>query len=215
MDLAELMSHAPLWRAADAPRTAVHAVASGHTALDARLPGGGWPCGALTEILSAREGIGALRLVLPALASIGRAGRWVVFVAPPYRPYAPALAAAGVDLQRLLLVCESDRRRALWALEQALRCGAAGAVLGWPDEISMPALRRLQLAAEAGDALGFLFRPAAREAAASPAALRLVLQAGAGGVTARIAKCRMGRACAPFLLVPMPSVVVAGADGQG
>ena len=57
------------------------------------MPGGGWPTGARTEILSGRAGIGELQLVLPALAALSWAGKRVVWLAPPHLPYAPALAA--------------------------------------------------------------------------------------------------------------------------
>ena len=95
--LSRLLSHPALWRGDDcAPEPA--SVASGFPALDAVLPGGGWPRGALTEILLEREGIGEIRLTLPALARLQAEGHSVVWVAPPYRPYAPALLAAGLDL---------------------------------------------------------------------------------------------------------------------
>src|SRR5438270_2634675 len=99
--LAAVLAHPAIWRGNDcAPEPA--ALASGFAALDAALPGGGWPQGALTEVLLAREGIGEVRLTLPALARVQAQGRRVVWVAPPHRPYAPALAAAGLDLSRLI-----------------------------------------------------------------------------------------------------------------
>ena len=85
-------------------------VPSGYAALDAALPGRGWPQGALTELLLEREGIGEIRLTLPALARVQAAGRDVVWIAPPHRPYAPALAAAGLDLARLVIVLRARRR---------------------------------------------------------------------------------------------------------
>src|SRR6185437_16985152 len=98
--LARLLSHPAIWRGGDcAPEPA--SVATGFPALDAVLPGGGWPRGALTELLLEREGIGELRLTLPALARLQAEGRSIVWVTPPYRPYAPALAAAGLDPARL------------------------------------------------------------------------------------------------------------------
>src|SRR6478609_5334988 len=90
--LAGVLSHPAIWRGADcAPEPA--ALPTGHGALDRALPGGGWPQGGLTEMLLAQEGIGELRLMLPALARLTHEGRAVVWIAPPHRPYAPALAA--------------------------------------------------------------------------------------------------------------------------
>jgi len=125
--LAALLAHPAIWHGDDcAPEPAT--LPSGFAALDAALPGHGWPQGALTEVLLEREGIGELRLALPALARVQAQGRDVVWIAPPHRPYAPALAAAGLDLARFYVVRCRDAQDALWAYEQALRapeCGAA------------------------------------------------------------------------------------------
>jgi len=142
---------------------ALRTVPTGHGALDACLPGGGWPLGALTELLPARAGIGELSLLAPALARLARAPRWIVWVAPPWLPYAPALAAAGIDPGRILLVHPRDGAGRLWATARALASGTASAVLAWlPAALRLAELRRLQLAAERGGAWGVLFRPPER-----------------------------------------------------
>jgi hypothetical protein len=78
----------------------------------------------------------------------------------------------------------------LWAVEQALRSGSCGAVLVWPQRIAPRQLRRLQLAAEAGQALGIVFRPLEAQHQHSPAALRILLSAAANGLQLDILKCR-------------------------
>ena len=189
MSLETLLHRADVWRGGAAPASATGlgtALPSGFDALDAQLPGGGLPRRALTEILLPREGIGELRFLLPLLARLAREQRWLAFIAPPHIPYAPALARAGVDLARVLLVHARAQNDALWATEQALRAGACGAVLAWPDRADFKALRRLQLAAETGDSLGILFRPAQAAHEATPAALRLRLEP-VPGATARLA----------------------------
>src|SRR5919197_5979013 len=95
--LEELIARQALWRGA-ALATAVATVPSSFAALDVELPGGGWPRQGLTELLTDEQGIGELGLVLPTLARLTRAGKRVVWVGPPHEPYAPALAAAGMDL---------------------------------------------------------------------------------------------------------------------
>jgi protein ImuA len=60
---------------APAGRTQQAVLASGHAALDAQLPGGGWPVGALTELLLPHPGVGELRLLAPALAALQRQQR--------------------------------------------------------------------------------------------------------------------------------------------
>ena len=155
--LAAVLSNPAIWRGGDcAPEPA--ALPSGFPALDAMLPGRGWPGSALTEIVLEREGIGELRLTLPALARLQAQGRDVAWIAPPHVPYAPALIAAGLDLARLLIVrCRSPADQ-LWAYEQALRapeCGAAFAWLGSHDDRPM---RRLAVAAREGRTWGVLWR---------------------------------------------------------
>ena len=170
-----------LWRARDfasagaAGRTAA-GIRTGFAALDAVFFGGGWPRAGLTELLCPMPGIGELGLILPALATLSKdEARWIAWIEPPFVPYAPALAAAGVDLAKVLLIAPGTRAETLWALEQALIAGACGAVLGWPSRIDMVATRRLLLAARQGGAWGCLFRPiaAAREASAAELRLRL------------------------------------------
>lgn len=164
---------------------------TGFAALDALLPGGGWPAGAVTEILLPGEGIGEMRLLLPALAGPGD-GRRIAWIDPPYLPYAPALSARGLRLSRVLLVYAGTNRDRLWAAELALRSGACGAVLAWPGECDDRSLRRLTLAAEKGGALGLLFRPDRTAARPSPAALRLLLAPSPRGVAVEVLKGRAG-----------------------
>jgi hypothetical protein len=170
------------------------ALRSGHESLDALLPGGGWPLGSLTELLCDQSGIGELELLLPALQTLARRGRCLVWIAPPYVPYAPALVQRGLPLERLLWIRTERPQAALWAAEQALRCPAVGAVLGWSAHIVDRSLRRLQLAAETGNTLSVLHRPAAAAHEPSPAALRLQLQPLAGDLGVEIKKARGGRA---------------------
>lgn len=200
--LESLLRHPGLWRGDRPELPARPGVATGQGALDALLPGGGWPRGALVELMLEEEGVGELSLVLPALASLSREERWIALVAPPHIPYAPALAAAGVDLSRLLLVRARDTADSLWAMEEALRSGACSAVLAWPAALSERAQRRLQLAAEAGDSLAMWFIPARQAATASFAALRLRLAPAHTGLEVRIVKRRGGGDAPPLVLDP-------------
>ncbi len=198
MSLEDLLQRADLWRGGAAP--AVAGLPTGFAALDALLPGAGWPIGALAEILTDRSGIGELQLLVPALVRLTREDRWVAFIAPPYIPYAPALTRAGVNLAHVLVVHPRESRDALWAAEQALRAGTCGAVLAWPAQADMRRLRRLQLAAESGNALGVLFRPGSVAGESSPAALRLRLESAPRGLAVHILKRRGGWQTGPVIL---------------
>jgi hypothetical protein len=164
------------------------------------LPGRGWPEGALTEIVLAREGIGELRLALPALARLQADGRDAVWIMPPYVPYAPALAVAGLDLARLVIVRCKTAADQMWAYEQALRapeCGAAFAWLGPRDERM---LRRLAVAAREGRTWGVLWRRPGQHAVAAAAALRLALAPQDGKLAVRVLKRRGGEVARPVLI---------------
>lgn len=183
--LSDLLQQQPIWRGGHSAKPA-HAVATGHAPLD-RLLGGGWPQGALTELLSKHSGIGEMRILLPALANISR-NRWVVLVNPPYVPYAPALANHGLNLKQLLVVRPGAQDR-LWAAEQCLRSAACGAVLSWFDDLDFRRSRRLQLAAEAGQSCGFVFRQ--RDSSeATAAALRLSLNGSNSALQLAVLKKR-------------------------
>jgi hypothetical protein len=188
-ELARLLRGNPaLWRGGEV-RDIRKGLGTGFEALDAALPGGGWPAHALVEIISPQQGIGELRLLLPVMARLGRSGRRIVWIAPPHIPYAPALEQAGIRLEHLSVLNpgESDLP---WAMETVLRAGACGMALAWPARLDVRKLRRLQLAAEAGRCLGVIFRRA--DPGVTAAALRLRLQDEAGALRIQILKARGG-----------------------
>lgn len=168
--------HADVWHAHALAAAPLQVRASGHAALDAELPGGGWPVGALIEVLQAPGVHQEWRLLLPALATGGEAS--VVLVGAPHVPMAASLAAQGLAPGRLLWVAAQDGSPRLWAAEQALRCSDVDAVLLWLTAATggrSDALRRLHMAATEFGKLLFVMRPSQAQTEASPAALRLLL----------------------------------------
>ena len=164
---------AAVWRADELARSPGRVLATGHTMLDLQLPGGGWPMGAMVEILQAQSGQNEWRLLLPALRN-SPAGP-VVLVGPPHVPFGPGLAAQGLDLQRLLWVTSAEPAARMWACEQALRCAPVAAVLAWLPQVRADQLRRLQLAAAQYSKLLFVMRSVQAQGESSPAVLRLLL----------------------------------------
>lgn len=185
-----------LWRGHE--QAQIRAEPTGFAGLDRVLPGGGWPLGAVSEVLHARTGVGELSLALPLLARFTQVGRKVALVMPPYLPYAPRFAAAGVQLEHLVVVEAMNTVDALWSTELLLRAGA-GAVLLWAARCETQALRRLQLAAESGDACLLLYRSDAHAAESTPSALRLRVWRERGAPCVEVLKCR-GQRPAPVLL---------------
>ena len=74
-------------------------------------------------------------------------------------PYAHGLAHLGLDPNRVLLLSLKRPTDILWAMEEGLKCGALGAVVGMVAS-DLRTSRRLALAAEAGKTPGFLLHPA-------------------------------------------------------
>ncbi|MFT4174841.1 MAG: translesion DNA synthesis-associated protein ImuA [Rhodocyclaceae bacterium] len=203
--LTDILQRADIWRG---DRLAVldgQAVASGLPALDAELPGGGWPRGALVELLADAQAIGELSLLLPALRTTVTEAP-IALIAPPGLAHAPAWAAQ-LPLGQLLWV-EAPAEHIAWSTEQLLGSGALGAVLAWlPDKMDNRSMRRLQLAAEGCRSLAFMFRAPSCARTPSPAPLRLSLAGTAEGLRVTLLK-RRGPPCANPLLLqierPLP-----------
>jgi len=188
--------HPALWHAHQLGRSSERAVPSGFAALDAQLPGGGWPRRALTELLLPHAGVGEIRLLSLGLAATLHEGRLVMLFDPPACLSGWTLAQWGVDPEQLLVVytrrpaqspCPQGLRGAdshvqgggdeLWALEQSLKSGHVGALLAWlPPRLRPERLRRLQLAAHAHDGPAFMLREWAARERPSAAPLRLALR---------------------------------------
>jgi cell division inhibitor SulA/protein ImuA len=198
--LEKLLENPRVWRGNSSLQQKA-GLASGYPELDRHLPGGGWPSGALTEVLTEQYGIGELRLLMPALARLSAEEAqpdysepgWIAWVAPPFQPYPPALQQCGIDLSRMLIVRPRDASEILWSAEQALSSGTCAAVLFWPQTMDDQASRRLQLAAEKGHSWAVAFRPMAMRRQPSAAALRIELHVSAQGTHVHIVKSRGGR----------------------
>ncbi|PWF42902.1 translesion DNA synthesis-associated protein ImuA [Massilia glaciei] len=197
--------HPSLWRASQLAHATTRCVDTGHPVLSGQLPGGGWPTGTLIDLLLQQPGIGELRLLRPALLGVAR--RRIVLLQPPHPPQALALAALGLAPSQLLWVRGTRSADALWAAEQVLRSGSCGALLLWQSHARGETLRRLHLAAQAGETLFFMLRPLAAAQDASPAPLRLSLRPAAGGIEIGFVKRRGPQRDAPLFLPLTPSLL--------
>ncbi|TCO70233.1 translesion DNA synthesis-associated protein ImuA [Chromatocurvus halotolerans] len=171
---------APARAAANSDSHGREHLSTGYSTLDAALRGQGWPLGNSIELLSDASGMGAMGLFLPAMASLSAQQRqWLVFIAPPFVPYAPLLEARGIDTRQVLLVHPRSREDLLWSTEQALRSSTCSAVFSWlgSTDYRYSELRKLQLAATSRNSLSVLFRAAHTGQQHAPAALRLQMTA--------------------------------------
>ena len=195
----------------------VQTVATGYPALSRVLPGSGWPCGAMTEVLQAQSGQHEWGLVVPALAALQAASPsgLVVLVGAPYCPFGPALGTRHFNMHKLLCIkptAKADNPALLWATREALQCADVCAVLAWLPDARSAHLRRLQIAAHAHNKLLFVFRPLRAQHESSPAPLRLLLKGAmndAGNLLVDVFKRRGPPLAAPVLLDTRPARLAA------
>ena len=181
--------------------------------LDAVMPDGGLVRGGVIELRAAGEGALGTSLALAACAQAqtegGSSTPWCAFIDPSGTLYGPGVAAAGVNLSRLLVV-----RPPLAALSRvALRLAESEAfavvvvdltgVVG--ERVSVPlgtwprVVRRLALAVEGtGHSVLLLTREADRRPLPLPVAQRLeVSRPSADKLWVRVAKDQRGRVSSP------------------
>ena len=183
-----------LWKASDNSQ-AYHAsveagLDTGFQALNQFLRSRGWPRGSLVEIQVDEWGQGELQILLPVMAALSRQKQQLAWIAPPYIPYAPALHAAGVDLDYLLIIEHSEAADIAWAAEKCLRHASAALVLFSLPQAGVSMVRRLQLAADTGGNTGFLLhRGTTRQ---TPVPLRLKTCYVREGLKVEVLKSRFG-----------------------
>jgi protein ImuA len=167
-----------LWRGDELGSPISAVVSSGFEQLDAELPGGGWPCRALSEILQPQPSVAEWRLLAPALRHAVGLGQDVVVVGPPKPPHLPGLRHMGLDERRLVWIQSDPPAERLWVTEQLIKANAGGALVAWLPQARQEQIRRLQVCAQHWDGVIFLCRPAAAEHEPSAAPLRVQLRIG-------------------------------------
>ncbi|WP_372828226.1 translesion DNA synthesis-associated protein ImuA [Polaromonas sp.] len=204
---------AHVWRADAVDHAVAQTVDTAYAALNAVLPGGGWPQGALVEVLQPQAGLYEWGLLAPALAAVQSAQprQLMVLVGAPCLPFGPALGARQLNMQRMVCV-HSKGPALLWATREALQCADVAAVLAWLPDARSAHLRRLQIAAHAHNKLLLVFRPLRAQAESSPAPLRLLLEGvvrDEGNLLVHVLKRRGPPLGAPLLLNTWPPRLAA------
>lgn len=171
--IAQLRNQLRAWEQS-VPSAKEGVISTGCHALDALLPDGGLRRGSLVEWIGDGEASGAGTLSLLIARRICDRDRPTVLIDIRKQIYPVALAALGFNLSTLVLVRPDSERDALWASEQALRCEAVAVVWSRIDNLGGIAFRRLQLAVEASQGVGFLVRPTQALKQPSWASVRLL-----------------------------------------
>ncbi len=161
------------------PATSAATLSTGIEALDAELPGGGWPHRALTEILTAQPSVLEWRLLAPALRVVAAQGRPIVLIAPPKTPHLPGLEQEGIDDRQVVWIRADPPAQRLWCMEQILKASDCGAVVSWLAGARPEHLRRLQVFASNFNAPAFVLRGIQARHETSAAPLRVIVEPGA------------------------------------
>ncbi len=188
-----------VWQAHQNVHSTAQLDSTGFKELDAELQGG-FPKQGVVDIDSP-VGIGELRLLLPNLHARQQSnGRLLVFIAPSMRINSEMLAEYGFNLQQVLVIHPDSPKEALWCAEQCLKSGCCQAVLLWHQAIEIHQVKRLQLAAEQGDALHVLLRQNKQVSLSLPVSLGMRLRAHPQGLNIEITKRKGGWPGRPFNL---------------
>lgn len=172
---------------------------TGYDELDAALEGG-FPKQGVVDI-SSTTGIGELRLLLPNLLTRQASGdRLMVFIAPPMQLNSEFLLEQGFDLNQVLIIQPETEKHALWSAEQCLKSGSCHSVLLWQQKLATHHVKRLQLAAEQGDALHVMLRQNRQLSLSLPVSLAMRLNPHPQGLTVEITKRKGGWPAQPFTL---------------
>ena len=169
---------AALWRATELGTPVTEVIKTGWEQLDRELPGSGWPCRSVTEVLQPQPSLCEWRLLGPALRVLVAAGQTIVVVGTPKRPHLPGLRHAGLDDKHFVWVQADTPAERLWVTEQLVKSNACGALLAWLPQARQEQLRRLQVCAQACEGPVILFRPESAQHEASAAPLRLTATFG-------------------------------------
>lgn len=205
------LPHPALWRASQISQPDKPCLPTGHASLSAELPGQGWPCGSLIELLAPHAGVGEVSLLQPALAALSD-NRPVILIQPPHMPNLSCWAAWNLNPAQLLWLRPRNTSDALWAADQVLKHGNCAALLCWFSAVRSEALRRLHGAAQATDTLFVVIRPLHAAHQASPAPLRLILQPAQDGLLLRFLKRRGPPRDLPLHLALQAAPALPGTD---
>lgn len=191
--LIDLLTHRHLVWQGNRQQTNVATCSSRYSDLDAQLTGG-FPVQGVME-LNTSIGIGELRLLLPSLA---QQERLVVFIHPPANVNAQALLHIGIDVDRVLVVEPATPQEALWAAEWCAKSGACSSVLLWHQTLAVHQVKRLQLAADAGQSQVWLLRHDVHEQLTLPWTLSMALKSTPQGLEVTVNKRKGGWSSRPF-----------------
>lgn len=140
---------------------------SNNAALDVGLgtikdafPNRSFPVGAVHEFLSTEKESAASTsgFITGLLSSLMGSKGATLWISSSRTLFPPALKNFGIEPDRFIFLDLKKEKDVLWAMDEALKCGALSAVIGEMREIDFTTSRRLQLAVEQSQVTGFILR---------------------------------------------------------
>ncbi len=128
--------------------------------MDEAFPNGSFPLGAIHEFLSddMEDRAPVSGFIAGLLASLTGIHGAILWISAARMLFPPALKSFGLEPDRFIFLDLKKEKDVLWAMDEALKCGALSAVIGEVNTIDFTASRRLQLAVEQSQVTGFLVR---------------------------------------------------------
>ncbi|MFN4267005.1 MAG: translesion DNA synthesis-associated protein ImuA [Aquabacterium sp.] len=164
-----------LWTGASLGQAHTLHISSGHPALDAQLPGEGWPTQTLIEVLPDHGNLGGVQIFLPVAKKMIRQGGSVILISPRQVPYLPSWMRDGIPPDRLIWIQAQTQADRLWATQKALQARALTLIACWLPQARPDHMRRLQGYAKQHPGLLFAIRPYESRQEPSAAPLRIAV----------------------------------------
>lgn len=136
------------------------AVDLGLGALKNAFPNTSFPLGCVHEFLAlSKEDAAATNgFIAGLLGSLLGTSGIALWISSSRSVFPPSLKQFGIQPDRFIFIDLQNEKDVLWAMDEALKCGALTAVVGELSEMSFTESRRLQLATEQSQATGFILR---------------------------------------------------------
>jgi len=114
--------------------------------------------GRITEVVLQDSDISQIPMLLPLLAQISQAPRWLIWVAPPAMLPRELLTEAGIDLNKVILLKPDEQNDCFQLACKALAAGTAHAVISWEGYMGQSQIQGLEQAAREGASHGIVIR---------------------------------------------------------
>lgn len=134
---------------------------TGLGSLLAAFPGAVFPTGVIHEFIcpGPEDAAATNGFVAAVLSGLTRKGGVTCWIGASVPIFPPALALFGMDPDRVIFLQLSREKDIQWAIEEALKCDALTAVVGFVRTLDFTISRRWQLATEKSRVTGFLLGP--------------------------------------------------------